>query len=614
MSSVVLEPSKRFDRAVVEEFVPRKSSSRPPYHSYACLAVLTLACLLPFSGRAFQVDDTLFIMAAHQISHHPLDPYGFNLVWNDSLERMSDVTQNPPLACYYEAVVGEIAGWSERAFHIAFLLPALALVLGTYRLAGHFTRFPLLAALATVLTPGFLVSAGSVMCDTMMAAMWVWAMILWIEGLEPLNVWYLTGAGVLMAAAFLTKYFAVALIPLMAGYSLVRLRRLGNWLWFLLIPVAAVFGYQIWSHALYGKYLFTGAVHYANRARGLESWVSVWVGLSFTGGCALTVLTFAPLIWSRKAKGIAIAIGSLAASALIFGWLDYHGREHELEAFNTVRAHWALVGSQLAIFIAGGLLALGLAITDYGRFSWRIRRERDHLFLTLVLPVYERWTKRRLESLLLLAWVVGTFVFASFLNWTVNARSVLPLIPAMGILIARRLETMGGVWTRSLKLKIGSALVVSGVLSIWVAVGDMYMANLARSGAYSVQQQVANEGGTGTLWYRGHWGFQHYIDQAGAQPLDVNNFQIRPGDLVVVSERFGYAFHLPETLSFQNERVWEFANPSLAATMNWKLGAGFYSSSAGPLPFTFGQVPPDRYSLMKAGSVRYQIAESPPDF
>ena len=69
-------------------------------------------------------------------------------------QRMADVTKNPPLACYYAAVVGRVAGWSERAFHLGFLVPALALVLGTYRLAKHFTSLPVLAALATLLTPG----------------------------------------------------------------------------------------------------------------------------------------------------------------------------------------------------------------------------------------------------------------------------------------------------------------------------------------------------------------------------------------------------------------------------------------------------------------------------
>src|SRR5260370_6947501 len=98
-------------------------------------------------------------------------------------------------------------------------MPALALILGTYRLAKHFTRFPLLAGLATVLTPGILVSACSVMCDTMMLALWVWAVILWIEGLEPRKAWYLAGSGVLIAAGPLPKYFGASLIFLLAAHS-----------------------------------------------------------------------------------------------------------------------------------------------------------------------------------------------------------------------------------------------------------------------------------------------------------------------------------------------------------------------------------------------------------
>ncbi|MGD1214445.1 MAG: hypothetical protein ABR861_05610, partial [Terriglobales bacterium] len=100
--------------------VGRWSSS----YSYASLGVLTIACLLPFSGRAFHIDDPLFVLAARQIARHPLDPYGFNLIWCESLERMADITKNPPLACYYGAAVGQVAGWSERAFHLAFLVPA----------------------------------------------------------------------------------------------------------------------------------------------------------------------------------------------------------------------------------------------------------------------------------------------------------------------------------------------------------------------------------------------------------------------------------------------------------------------------------------------------------
>jgi 4-amino-4-deoxy-L-arabinose transferase-like glycosyltransferase len=146
--------------------------------SYFLLIGITLVCLLPFSGRAFHVDDPLFVWSAQQIAKHPLDPYGFQVVWDNYSQPMSEITKNPPLACYYLAAIGSIAGWSERALHLGFLLPAIVLVLGTYRLSMRFTRSPLVAAAAALLTPGVLVSASSVMCDVMMLAFWIWAAVL----------------------------------------------------------------------------------------------------------------------------------------------------------------------------------------------------------------------------------------------------------------------------------------------------------------------------------------------------------------------------------------------------------------------------------------------------
>jgi hypothetical protein len=548
-------------------------------YSYALLGVLTIACLLPFSGRAFHVDDTLFVFAARQISRHPLDPYGFSLVWDKTFERMADVTKNPPLACYYGAAAGQIVGWSERAFHIAFLVPALALVLGTYRLAKHFTHYPLLAGLATVLTPGILISACSVMCDTMMVALWVWAVILWLEGLEPRQPWYLAASGVLIAGSALSKYFGASLIVLLAVYSLARLRRLGNWVWYLLIPVGALIGYEHWTHALYGQGLLSSAADFAStqRAFGQASRLSLaLVGLSFTGGCTISVLTFSPLVWSRRMASLVAAGSVLVASALILGWIQPGLRIGGELAFNALRAQWELVGSQLALFIAGGLFTIALAITDF-------------------------WNRRSPDSLLLGLWVMGTFAFASLLNYTVNARSVLPLIPAAGILTARRLETIHAAWTRNLIMQVAGALMVSGVLSIWLASADTRLANLAREAAHNVQWQTRNEGGT--LWYEGHWGFQYYMEQLGALPVDARVFRIRPGDHVVVPDNNVEIAGLPQDVLFQ-EGVLEFANASWATTISWQRGAGFYSSYWGPLPFTFGPAPPEHYFLLRANGVR----------
>ena len=547
-------------------------------YSYALLGVLTTACLLPFSGRAFHMDDPLFVFAARQITQHPLDPYGFNVIWYESGDRMADVTMNPPLACYYGAAVGRIAGWSERAFHLAFMVPALALILGTYRLAKHFTRLPLLAGLGTLLTPGIVVSACSVMCDTMMVALWVWAVILWIEGLEPRRGWYLAGAGVLMAAGALTKYFGAALILLLAAYSLARLRRFGSWMWYLLIPAGALAGYELWTHALYGESLLASAAHFAHANRGHASrFTRTLVSLSFTGGCTLSVLALCPFMWSRRVLGIVAAGSALAASALIFGWVRLAEQFANKLTPHPLVAHWELIGSQLVLFIAGGVFTLVLAIADY-----RNRRDSDSLLLGL--------------------WLVGTFIFVSLLNWSVNARSVLPLIPAAAILAMRRLETMHRAWTRKLKLQVAVGLIVSGILSIWVAGADARLANLGLEAAQSIRGRTSHE--VGTLWYEGHWGFQYYMEQLGALPVDGQDFQIRPGDFVAVPENNLRFAGFPPDMSFQKVAVLELPNPSGAATLSWQLGAGFYSSYWGPLPFAFGPAPPERYFIMRASPLR----------
>src|SRR6266699_5047920 len=400
--------------------VERRNATMRPAGAYFLLAALTVLCLLPFSGRAFHTDDTLFIWAAQNITKHPFNPYGFQLNWEFTQVRMSEVTQNPPLASYYMALAGSVVGWSERALHLAFLLPTLALVLGTYRLAQKFTRSPLLAAFATLLTPGLLVSACSVMCDPMMLALWMWAAILWIEGLEPQRPLFLLASALLIAACELTKYFGASLILLLFAYSLVRQRRVGSWAWYLLIPVAALVGYELLTAKMYGHGLFLTAAEFSKKQhindRATRT-ARALVGLSYAGGCTLPALVFAPIVWSRRQIMIGVSCSGLATLLIMRRLVGLGLPLGGTVAVALLHHHWPLISIHLILFIAGGISVLALAAADY-------------------------WHERDADSLFLASWVVGTFAFTAFLNWTINARTVLPLIPAIGILLARRLENI----------------------------------------------------------------------------------------------------------------------------------------------------------------------------
>jgi len=541
------------------------------YVHYILLAVAVLACLVPFSGKPFNIDDTLFVYEARQIAQHPLDPFGFKVNWYLDAIPMAYETRNPPLASYYSAAAAVFVGWSERALHLAFLLPALATIWGTYRLAQRLTNSPLLAAVATLLTPGFLVSANSVMCDTMALALWLWAIIFWIEGFEPKKPHYLAISAVLITSCALTKYFGIALIPLLAVYSLARQRRLGSWAWYLLVPILALTGYQHWTKAVYGLRMITFAAHIATgvrQGRHASILANALVDLGFVGGCALPALMSAPFIWQRK-KIFAVCVLSALAGFLISTGRISLG---EIPGPSDFYQHWLLVGIQLTLFIAGGVSVMALAAAD-------------------------TWKRRDADSLLLMLWVLGTFIFTGFVNWTINARSVLPLIPAAGILLARRLDALQAPPIHWRPAMFAMALALAGVVSLWLTWADTDLANSARTAATLIEQKTRNQ--PGAVWFMGHWGFQYYMESFGARAVVVNDPPHLPGDYLAVAESARLFEMRPEFVTSRN--VIEIPMHVGITTAQNQLGAGFYSADTGPLPFAVGPVPPERYELIRLG-------------
>lgn len=533
------------------------------------LALLTVACLLPFLNKAIHIDDPIFIWTAQQITKHPLDPYGFTATWWSKATPMWHIQQNPPGAAYYIALIGSIAGWSERALHTGFLLPAIAVILCVYRLARRFTSEPMLAALVTLLAPGVLVSATTVMCDVSMLALWLLAIIFWIEGLdEPARPLYLAISGVLIGVCALTKYFGVSLIPLLLVYSLVRQRGARRSLLYLLIPIVMLGGYEAWTHHLYGRGHITEATSYQSTVRQEEGWSGrALAGLAFAGGCTLPALTFLPLLWSRKQMLRIGIVSALIALCFFLGWIGL-GTVYEYEHWLHATLGW--MSLHVFFFSAGGISLFALAAVDYRK-------------------------TRSADSLLLLLWILGTMFFAIVVNWTVSARSVLPMIPAVALLIARRLD---GIQITSGKLRpvaIAAPLVISGAIALWVAAADMAIANSARTAANYVREKTRDD--YRKPWFQGRWGFEYYMESFGAQPADPDGEGTKFGDLVVIP-RYNTALFL---FPLKTTRP-EFANFEIhtwLASMNPDSGAGFYFSGWGPVPYVFGPVPTQQYLMAR---------------
>ena len=532
-------------------------------HPYWALTLVVLAALGPFLAKPFNLDDPLFIWVAQQIYLHPTNPYGFDVNWAQTVFPMWNCTENPPLACYYLALGAGVFGWSEIGLHFAFVLPALAVICGTHRLARHFCDRPMLAALATLFTPVFLVSSLTVMCDVLMLAFWVWAVVWWVEGMERDDFGRLAVSGLFIALAALTKYYGMCLVPLLGAYGLLIKGRPGRWMVYLLVPMVTLLAYQFATKLLYGHDLLFRAVEYTTFAEGLYGYskiATVLAALAFTGGCAAVAVVFTPLLWRMPALAV---LGGL--TVLMAGVFLSNGAMWD----ESISSRWASPTSvkfQIVLWAAGGICVLVLAITD-------VLRRRDA------------------RSCLLALWVVGTFSFTAFFNWTVNGRSILPMVPAVGILIVRRLgqhfPAGHKVWSRGVVL----CLAASAALALLVARADYLLAGAARENAREVCAKYRSSGKT--LWFQGHWGFQYYMETLGASALDLANPALKAGDTLVVP--------LNNTILRSPKLKLETITPAniitapksrFLATMDQTTGAGFYFANLG-LPFAFGHVPPE---------------------
>jgi 4-amino-4-deoxy-L-arabinose transferase-like glycosyltransferase len=518
------------------------------------LVAITAAALAPFLNKAFHIDDPLFIWMAQQIAKHPFDPYGFYVNWVSFRQPITIVMQNPPLCPYYIAAVASVFGWTELTLHLAFLFWATLSILGTFAFARRFCRKPLIAAMLTLFTPLFLVSATSTMCDVMMLAFWIWALEFWFAGLDRQESWRFLVSAALISAAALTKYFGISLVPLLAAYTLARDRRLAAHLAFLLLPIVALFTYDLVTEGKYGYGLFSAAMSVSSSissATRPSHFVQMLMGLAFSGGCFVSALFFAPFRGRRLFLAAAISFGAFAA------------------AFKFLICSWIyLETAEAAVWLEGGFFAtIGAGI--------------------LALAVINMLHQKSADSLLLLLWIVGTFCFATFFNWSITARTFLPMAPAVAILTIQHFERL----KKRSRLEYLPLLGAAG-LSILIGVADYRQANCARDAAWLYQKRYGAE--ASKVQFLGHWGFQYYMEQWGAKAFDRNNPKVAHGEIVVGP------FSDPNVVHVSVEKVFTrdestFSTLPFISTFRVGTGAGFYSSFGGPLPWVINKIPPERY-------------------
>jgi len=204
---------------------------------------------------------------------------------------------------------------------------------------------------------------------------------------------------------------------------------------------------------------------------------------------------------------------------------------------------------------------------------------------------------RDADRVLLAAWVLGSFVFAAFVNWTNNGRSNLVLAPAVGILVARRLalrEVPARRWAPALAASAGLAFALAHVDRLW--------SNSVRDAARAVAERYGRE----ALWFHGHWGWQYYLERAGGRPVDWRHDVVPAGAVLVVPTNNAEA-HVPRAAAARQIDAITSGDPRWLRTQAKTAGASYNASNLGPAPWLVGPVPRDRYRVFRARRpIRYE--------
>jgi tetratricopeptide (TPR) repeat protein len=441
-----------------------------------------------------------------------------------------------------------------------------------------------LATLIGILTPVFLVSSTTLMCDVLMLAFWMWALVVWERALgSEQSRWQFVGAGVLAGLAVLTKYSALTLLPLLPLLSLLRTRKLGVW-WLvgLAVPMLMVAGYEWLTARMYGRGLLFAAAHFAQTHRiGFSgSWLAKGIiGLAFAGGSLLPLMFFAPWLWRRRTL-LAMGVIIFGALLVVFRLCGNLGLIHPW-AYPELMNHWDFL-LQVILLTAGGVLLV-------------------------LLVASEAWQRRDIITVVLVFWILSGLFFAVVLNWTISARSYLPMVPAVVILLVRRLgrqpPLIGDVW-------LLGPLIPAAVITLSVAVADYRLANSDRTAAEQIAAKY--KPADHQLWFEGGFStFQYYMEKLGGKRMDVEQSILQPGDVVVIPELNDAFFPLPPGRVGWVGRLEYYPRSWVKLMMSDEhSAAGFYSADWGPVPFAVGGLPGQFYFVVKVFS-RVQFTSQP---
>jgi hypothetical protein len=541
-------------------------TARMPHRSWLIVVALVFTGLN--SAKPLQVDDAAYFYYAAQIAAHPLDPYGFNILWYDSWERANNVLAPPVLPAWWGLGIA-LFGDQPVAWKLWLFPFSVFLVFAFDSLARRFASglekpLGLMTIFSAVLLPGF-----NLMLDIPALALSLSAIVLFLDACDHCRWWEALLAGLVGGLATQTKYtgflapvvmllYAAASGILTPDHSWLRaLVKVGLALLAALVAAGVFIGWEAYVAHQYGESHFLH--EYRGGHRPLHEQLLMWSVplLVLIGGTAPYLgllgllaafrrrwpVTFAALVIMAGYVVIACEEGvwtiALTPSRTLFGvWYPWTWRGSLSEI---IFAMYGLAVALVALWVIGRLLRVkrgGL---------WRPRQWQRHWvdwFLVLWLG---------LET-------AGYFAMTPF----AAVRRILGIVMVTTLLAGRLASrTCRSPGRRRWVAAVAAFSIVCG-LGFYAL--DMRESLVRKQAAEDAAAWIRERDPRATIWYVGHWGFQYYAEHAGMKPLIVGqeSQQLQLGDWLVVPDmRQNQQFIQLQLnrLKAQMELIWEDVIP-----------------------------------------------------
>jgi len=236
--------------------------------------------------------------------------------------------------------------------------------------------------------------------------------------------------------------------------------------------------------------------------------------------------------------------------------------------------------------LAGLLVASALSL----RLGW-VAFPAVASLLVLADILWDAIERRDRVQLALWVWLLLAVPVVFYVQ--LPSKYLLPSVPAAAILVVRLIPAASRATVRWMFPALAAAEVILGLL-ILLGVRD-----LAQTQRQAVETLIRPHIAMGQrVWFAGHWGFQWYAEDAGAEPVTRRPPLPQPGDIIVVSEADYPLFAQDWTARTVLDRV-PYTSDSVGRIMDLAAGAGFFSNRFGYLPWAPGAGEANRFEVWR---------------